>query len=187
MSRDTDAFNERPRSRREQGSAYLITLMSLFLLTILGLSVSLVTQTEVILSSQDRQIERTFYDAESGIDLSVGRALASGDFSSVVQIRERSELEQGELMTVRDRVQSSPLFCLGDSPCHLCSINQGRTYVRRNHVLSVNAERIAPGSEDVVLARKSLATMVDAEPQERLVGCIADLPEAGGSFLFDEF
>jgi hypothetical protein len=175
------------RSSHERGSAYLIALLSLFLLSILGLSVSLVTQTEIVLSSQDRQIERTFYTAESGIDLAIGRALATGDFSSVTHQRQRSELEAGALVTVRERVQSSPLFCLGDSPCHLCSINQGRVYVRRNHVLAVNADRYAPGDEEAVLARKSLAAMIDAEPQERLVDCIADLPEASGAFQFDEF
>ena len=179
---------ETPAVDRQSGSSFLVALMALFLMVILGLSVSLFTQTEIISAGQERQIERTFYTAEAGVDLSIARALANGDFSSVTHVRQRSELEQGTLFAVRERVTSSPLFCLGDSPCNLCSINQGRTFIRRNHVLSVNADRFMPGDPDeTVLARKSLSTMVDVEPTERQLGCIADLPDAGNTFQFDDF
>jgi hypothetical protein len=175
------------RSDRDQGSAYLIALMATFLLVIMGLSLTLFTQTEILSGGQERQIERTFYTAEAGIDLSISRALANADFSATEHIRNRSDLEQGKLVPVSERVVSSPLFCLGDSPCNLCSINQGRVYIRRNHVLSVNADRFPSGSEATTLGRKSLTTMVDMEPTERLVGCIAELPDASGSFVFDDF
>jgi hypothetical protein len=177
------------RRRRESGSAYIIALLCLFLLLILGLSVSLFTQTEVIAGGQERLMERTFYSAEAGIDLSIGRALGDGDFSAITHERNRSDLETGKLMTVRERVRSSPFFCLGDSPCNLCSINQGRSYIRRNHVLSINAVRFAGevGGVETALARKSLSTMVDVEPTEQQVACLADLPESTADFQFDDF
>jgi hypothetical protein len=173
----------------ERGSAYIIALLSLFLLLILGLSVSLFTQTEVIAGGQERLMERAFYSAEAGIDLSIGRALGDGDFGAITHVRSRSELEEGRLMTVRERVRSSPFFCLGDSPCNLCSINQGRSYIRRNHVLAINAVRFAgeDGGVETELARKSLSTMVDVEPTEQQVGCLAELPESTADFVFDDF
>ena len=88
----------------ERGSAYLITLMVLFVLTTLGLSLSVVTQTEILAGAQERVLERTFYAAESGLELSVARALAEGDFGPALHERTRSELEQGQLARIREQL-----------------------------------------------------------------------------------
>ena len=177
------------RRRSEQGSAYLITLIALFLLTILGISVSVVTQTEILSSSQERTIERTFYAAEAGLETSIARALGDGDFGPVEHVARRTELEQGELMNVQERVQSSPFFCMGDAPCNFCSINQGSQFVRRNHMVAVNATRagVTSGGEEIAVGRKSLSTMVNVEPMQTIVDCLADLPEASDTFRFDTF
>jgi hypothetical protein len=176
-------------NERNTGSTYIIALFSLFVLTILGLSLALITQTEIVAGGQERQIERAFYSAEAGIGLSIGRALGEGDFASITHMRRRTELEQGDLVAVNERVRSSPFYCLGDSPCNLCSINQGRNFVRRNHVLSIEAVRYGGPEEtlDNTIARKSLSTMVDVEPAEREVACLADLPESTAGFMFDSF
>jgi type II secretory pathway component PulK len=173
---------------RERGSAYLIVLMVLFVLTTLGLSLSVVTQTEILAGAQERVIERTFYAAESGLELSIARALADANFGPVLHERTRSELEQGQLTPIRERVQSSTFFCLGDTPCNLCSVNQGRSYTRRNHLLAVNASRLAEGSgPEVPLGRKNLSSMVDVEPYQAIVDCLADMPEATSGYRFDDF
>jgi hypothetical protein len=180
-----------PPTRRphEEGSAYLIALMALFLLTILGISVSLVTQTEILASSQERIIERTFYAAESGLEASIARALGEGDFGPIEHIARRTELEQGALMAVQERVQSSPFFCMGDTPCNLCSINQGSQYVRRNHMVAVNATRagVSGDGTEIPIGRKSLSSQVNVEPTQTIVDCLADLPEANSVFQFDTF
>jgi Tfp pilus assembly protein PilX len=177
------------QSRREEGSAYLIALMALFLLTILGISVSLVTQTEVLSSSQERIIERTFYAAESGLEASIARALGEGDFRAIEHVATRSELEQGALMRVQERIKSSPFFCMGDTPCNLCSINQGSQYVRRNHMVAVNATRAGVTSDgtEIPVGRKSISAQVNVEPTQTIVDCLADLPTANGEFQFDTF
>jgi len=173
----------------QRGSAYLIALMALFLLTILGISVSLVTQTEILSSSQERTIERTFYAAEAGLEASIARALGDGDFGPVEHIARRNELEQGEIMNVQERVQSSPFFCMADAPCNLCSINQGSQFVRRNHMVAVNATRsgVTGDGAEIPVGRKSLSTMVNVEPMQTLVDCLADLPTANDTFRFDTF
>jgi type II secretory pathway component PulK len=86
----------------QEGSAYIIALMVLFLLTILGISVSLVTQTEILAGGQERIIERTFYAAESGIEVSIARALGQGEFGPVMHRAQRNEFEQGRLMRVEE-------------------------------------------------------------------------------------
>ena len=173
----------------EAGSAYLIALMALFLLTILGISVSLVTQTEILAASQERTIERTFYAAEAGLEASIARALGDGDFGPIEHIARRNELEQGQLMNVHERVQSSPFFCMGDAPCNLCSINQGSQFVRRNHMVAVNAARsgvLGDGTE-IPVGRKSLSSQVNVEPMQTVLDCLAELPDDSGTFRFDTF
>ena len=181
--------HSQPRSRNQEGSAYLIALMALFLLTILGISVSLVTQTEILASSQERIIERTFYAAEAGLEASIARALGDGDFGPVEHIANRNALEQGELMNVQERVQSSPFYCMADTPCNLCSINQGSQYVRRNHMVAVNATRSGVTSDgtSIPVGRKSLSSQVNVEPMQTIVDCLAELPSANGTFSFDTF
>jgi hypothetical protein len=163
--------------------------MVLVILTLLGLHLSLVTQTEILIGANDRIVEKTFYAAESGLDLSISRALADGDFSAAYHERQRSEFENGQQTNIREQVSSSPFFCVGDAPCNLCSINQGRNFARRNHQLSVNAVRmgIPPSGPGVELAAKSVTSMVDVEPMERQMGCLADMPDATSGFRFDEY
>jgi len=55
-----------PVSRGERGSAYLIALLALVVLTILGLALVLITQTEVAIGANDRTINRDFYTADAG-------------------------------------------------------------------------------------------------------------------------
>ena len=177
-----------PGQRGERGSAYLITLFVMVVLTIIGLSLTLVTQIEIQLGSAERTIERTYYAAESGLQFSIARALADGNFAAATQERRRSELEAGQLVEIRERVQSSPLLCLGTSPCNLCSINQGAEYSRRSLAVAVNATRFAgSGTDEVALGRKSLASGVDVEPFESLLDCLADMPEAPVGYRFDNF
>ena len=61
--------------RSEAGSAYVITLLALVVLTILALSLALVTQTEVQVGSNERTVSRTFYSADSGLGVAVAEAL----------------------------------------------------------------------------------------------------------------
>ena len=52
--------------RSESGSAMMFAMVILAILTILGVSLGLVTQIEVLSGGQERVMERTFYAAESG-------------------------------------------------------------------------------------------------------------------------
>ena len=63
-----------PRThQREAGSVYVIALLVLLILTIVGLALSLVTQTERLLGANDRITQRVFYAADSGTAVSTAR------------------------------------------------------------------------------------------------------------------
>ena len=67
--------------RREAGSAYLVVLMLLMVLTIIGLSLSVITQTEVIIGGSEKQSTRQLFAATSAVHMQVayemvGRATA---------------------------------------------------------------------------------------------------------------
>ena len=180
MSALLEPVSKRP-DRRDEGSAYVISMLVLLILSLLGLSLSLVTQTEVRVGGRERVIERTFYAAGSGLELSVARGLADGDFGPITHERERSVLEQGNLVPIKERVQSSAFICLGDTYCNLCSMNQGRQYARRNFTLAVEATRVGVGPDDgeKILGRKALSTMTDVEPFHHFLGSERDEPTTG--------
>ena len=58
--------NRSPRPS-ETGSAYIVTLLALVVLTILALALAMVTQTEVQVGANEKTINRTFYAADSGL------------------------------------------------------------------------------------------------------------------------
>ncbi|HEX2551919.1 MAG TPA: PilX N-terminal domain-containing pilus assembly protein, partial [Nocardioidaceae bacterium] len=66
--------------RREAGSAYLTTLLALVVLTILAMALIFVTGTEVQVATNERNINRTFYSADSGLGVAAGQVLVSGNY-----------------------------------------------------------------------------------------------------------
>ena len=67
----------------ESGSAYLIVLLVLVVLTILGLSLVSITQTEMQIGSSERVDNRTFYSADAGIGIATARVLVDHDHSAI--------------------------------------------------------------------------------------------------------
>ena len=65
------------RHRPAVGSAYLVTLLALVVLTMLALSLSVVTQSEMLIGSNERTIQRVFYAADSGISIATANALVA--------------------------------------------------------------------------------------------------------------
>ena len=65
--------------RSQQGSVYIITLVVLLVLTVLGLSIALITQSEMQIGINERLGETMFYAAGSGIDVATAKALVTGD------------------------------------------------------------------------------------------------------------
>ena len=160
---------------REQGSAYVIALLVLVVLTLLGLSLALVSSTEQQVGFNERMIQRTFYAADSGIGLMAAKILVNNDFRAGIPGDENNgEYEinagPGPLSTlVRNRVTLSPAIPLVEAPCTLCEINNAGSYrenafVRINVAVTTLGERVSfDGSQ--VLATNLIAANLDIQPR----------------------
>lgn len=174
---DRSSFDDRsfaPR-RAEAGSAYVAVLVVLVVLTIFGLALALITQTEMLVGSNEKSISRVFYAADAGIELATARALVTSDHSKTSFLMTDSGLQmvtgRVELGNV---VSVSPFYPIYDSPCNLCEINNAgayneRAYRKINHAVTVRAERFATVTADsgptrTPVASKRISTMIEVQP-----------------------
>lgn len=156
----------RVHTEPQRGSAYIVTLLALVVLTILALSLTLITQSEMQIGVNERIIQRVFYAADSGIAATTARALVTNDFSERTIVLEEPETSQ--LLDFRNSVEISPLVPILDSPCNLCEINNAGTYSENafrkiNHAVTVNASRLG-GTDDIQTAFKTISAMIDLQP-----------------------
>lgn len=156
----------RTRPTPETGSAYVVSLLALVLLTIIGLSLTLVTQTEMQIGANEGTVNRVFYAAESGISEATARALTNADYASQVLIL--AEPYGNPLITPQHRIDASAFLPILDSPCNLCEINNTGSYSDRafrkvNHAIAVRASRLA-GAQNHPLGEKSISSMVEVQP-----------------------
>lgn len=148
----------------EAGSAYVAALLVLVVLTLVGLTLALITQSERQIGANERVQQRLFYAANSGIAASTARALTNADYSSTTYALG----DPGSAIAgLGFEVEVSPFFPILDSPCHLCEINQVGAYNERsfraiNHAVTSIALRRRGTSAP--LAQKTLSAMVEVQP-----------------------
>lgn len=152
----------------ESGSAYLVAILALVVLTIVGLSLALITQTEMQIGANEKMIERSFFAADSGISLATARTLVTRRpaWSEIYTIPDPA----GTGLQLEHEVDVSPFFPIGFSPCNLCDVNNTgeyseQNYQRVNHGVTAVAIRRFPGA-DAPLAEKSVTAMVEFQPWE---------------------
>ena len=156
------------RSHRSQrGSVYVITLVVLLVLTVLGLSIALITQSEMQIGINERLSETMFYAAGSGIDVATAKALVAGDMRAM---RLDQVVPRGlPNLNVRNRVDVSTFKPIMNSPCDLCMINDGETYRKIHHLVDATATRVGwqgavEPAKPTPLAQKRLEVMVAFQP-----------------------
>ena len=144
----------------------LSALLALVVLTILALSLTLVTQSEMQIGLNERIVQRIFYAADSCIAATTARALVTNDFAARTIVLE--EPDTNALLNFRNTVEISPLVPILDSPCNLCEINNAGTYSERayrkiGHAVTVNASRVG-GAWVTQTAFKAISAMIDLQP-----------------------
>ncbi len=165
---------------REEGSAYIITLMVLFILTVVGLSLTLITQTEMLVSSTERTAQRTFYAADSGINVQASKVAVYNDFQPrTYRVGNRLGFGAETVSTpgsgggpsietlasgIEDRVEVSQAIPIQLTPCNFCQINQDSEYFEINTLMTSTATRVSIGDDDVPMARKQITAMVELQP-----------------------
>jgi hypothetical protein len=159
--------------RGEAGSAYIITLMALVVLTVLALSLAFITQTEVQVGANERTISRTFYSADSGIGIAVARALAGGQYGGTTVLLNETEVGYGGgAGHAAERVTITPLVPVQVTRCDWCPANDDGVpkFFKVNHVVTATSQRISwTGSDDppadaTLLGQKTISAMVEFQP-----------------------
>ena len=155
-----------PPRAREAGSAYLVVLLALVVLTVLALTLAFITQTELQVAGGERTINRVFYAAESGISAATARALATADYTAHVYTF--SDPGSNASLAFKESVDVSPVLPILDSPCNLCEINDAGTYSEKsfrkiNHAVTATSTRMA-GTSTKVLGQKTLTAMIEVQP-----------------------
>jgi len=155
--------------RPQRGSVYVITLVVLLVLTILGMSIAVITQSEMQIGTNERLSETMFYAAGSGIEVATAKAMAIPDTQSMRLDQVVPTALPG--LNVRNRVDVSNFRPILTAPCDLCQINEGSAYVKQNHQVDATATRIGwngpatPVPADVTpLAQKRVEVMVAFQP-----------------------
>jgi hypothetical protein len=164
--------------REERGSAYLIALLVLLILTAMGLSLATVTQIEMEVGSAEKSITRTFDGADSGASIALAQAMTTGLYQgrSINVFSERFSNHGSSVQNSRGfRLDVSTTVPLLVETCNLCAENEnpgeGGGFVRVNHaVTSTATEMTWLGTQDVpttdasTQAQKTIATMLDVQP-----------------------
>lgn len=157
-------------ARGSAGSALLLALVVLLVVTMLGLSLSLVGGMERRLGANQRGLGQALWAAESALGLAAARVLTTNDLAPVtVDLGPAIGVpgSPGGLLRNRAEVVSvSPLLL---APCGLCQINGAGSYgqsdeLSRMHlsIEGVGSRMSSSGGERFVLKR--LRITLDLEP-----------------------
>lgn len=168
------------RHGAEAGSAYVLVLLSLVVLTTLGLALASVTTTEMQIGQSERVITRAFYAAEGGVALATARALIGGVYYDSEEFSVRHEQWDGahsQKVNRGFRFDTSPFFPLRTEVCDWCVASETGTggyeqrYSQTNFGVTVVANELTwvedletPPDDASVQSQKTIATMLDTFP-----------------------
>ena len=177
-------FALRSRAGRcgQRGTATVIAIMVLFLISLLGLALALVTSTESMIAANERLSAQSFYAADSGLDLAAVRVILADDTSPLL-VQVNGVVPNRATRTEFLLESVSPLV---DMPCNLCSISLGGGYEpgdygRRVFSLESEGRRAAASNEtdarifiqdtdpegNLFAARRSVTAFLDIQPLNR--------------------
>jgi len=148
----------------EQGSAYIVALLLLLLLTVIGLSLSLVTQNELQIGANEKMINRVFYAADSAVSEATSRALILGQFQASSSFTPDAGPSPAGLGI---EVQRNSYTRLNSPYCALCEVNQQpgeEPYRDITYYVDVTAIRRGSAGGSTPLAEKRLNAMIDIQP-----------------------
>jgi hypothetical protein len=181
------------RRSSETGSAYIIALLVLVVLSILGLSLSLISQTEVQIGANELTAHRALYGAEGGVHFGISRMLtvnssvqgaAMGDDGKNPLVQPLAFIVPETRLTLDssgnvvpatsgakfvESVGVSPFLPLREIPCDMCPAAEGDVQlVDVNHALVSSAGRRLEGADEddpnTLTAQKQLYLMVGLQP-----------------------
>ncbi len=178
------------RTHRQRGSAFIISLLVIIVITFLGLTLSMVTSTEMQLGSNDRDLQRSFYACNSGLAITAARilvrqdSLVPGESRTPLPMQEGRPLQINEAMGSFDatsdasplrgsRVIVSYVVKLNEGPAALSQINNNdNKQILKRGVLGFQswgyrydtAQSPTPTTPDTPLSMRVCSTVLDMQP-----------------------
>jgi len=156
--------------RGERGSSYVVALLALFVLTILGLALVVITQNEVQIGANERTINRVFYAAEAGAALTVAKTLTAKDYSetNTVLFTTHPIVATTNVAAVAHTTLMIPTAI---SYCSWCPTDaDGTQYYKVTHVLNVTTDVVSwagggpPPVTATNLGEKTLGMVIEVQP-----------------------
>jgi hypothetical protein len=147
----------------QAGSAYIIALLALVVLSIIGLGLALITQTEMQIGSNERTLQKVFYAADTGVQMATARAIVVPDLTKFTV-----SLKDNEKVLLKHDVAMSPFYPLMQATCNLCEFNDPGEYKDQYKKVNFGVTAVAtrktvlPSSD--VLASKTLSSLVEVQP-----------------------
>lgn len=140
-------IKNRGKLQSEQGGTFILVLLAILVLTFLGLSLAVVTETEMTLGANIQSINRTYFSAESGLAAAVAAVMTTNDWcgeSFLVSEREIGDPSGTNNLVLGYRVETTPVEQIGRSFPPLSNANWGE---RRHYTFfvrtSASAQRVA--------------------------------------------
>jgi hypothetical protein len=150
---------------REEGTAFILAIICLVVLTLLGVSLSMLTQNELSLGDRERSVERAMYAAEAGFSPAVARALLDGDHSA-----QQFKVPEVNALGLHNEVEVSSFYPVLAMPCDLCEVHNTGVYnhdqfYEVTHAVASRGRRRGNGeAASGAIAEKALSVMVDVLP-----------------------
>jgi hypothetical protein len=158
------------RRRAEAGSAYIVALLVLVVLSLLGLALSLISQSELQIGANELTTHRALYTAEAGVHLAISRVLTANSSvedatmpavkpmaftlveprftydssgNPVIRVPADGEIHFGEHVTV------SPFVPIHVGPCDGCQQALGDVSLfNLNHAVVTSSSRLTWAGDD---------------------------------------
>ena len=116
-------------SNAERGSVFIVALLALVLLTVIGLSLALVTETEMLLGGNEQIITETFYASETGVSVAIGQAMLGSTeekcFAALALEEDGTERQVG-VRKLGYSVDTSSLYPVAFDVAPYSKANEGR-------------------------------------------------------------
>lgn len=114
-------------TKRRRGSAFLMAMIALAVLTVVGLSLSMVTETESTLGETEKVINEQFFAAESGSTAQIATLLATNGLEGInIVIPSKMQRRTQSPLTVGYDVVTSGLAPVDTDEMAYTKVNEGR-------------------------------------------------------------
>lgn len=156
------------RPGAENGSAYLFALLVLLVLTVIGLSLAIITQSEVQIGAAERTGVRVFYDSDAAIRVQVSSAFTSAGEPREFQLHPATSVGSA---AIASKIHASALLPLDSGNCSLCNITTGtRKFWTIDHIVTGRTERTSTvGGDETLYAEKTITSMFAISPQPQSI------------------